>query len=44
MENQARDLLAQLYRQIVEDIPPEVGTRHLWELVQEVEDFLNPEE
>ena len=41
MEQKLKQLLMELYYQVVEDVPPEVGSRHLWDTLDEVAQVLN---
>lgn len=41
MEQELKRLLTELYYQVVEDVPPEVGSRHLWDTLDEVARELN---
>lgn len=41
MGQELKQLLTELYYQVVEDVPPEVGSRHLWDTLDEVAQVLN---
>ena len=36
-EMKMKELLKELYNQVVEDVPPEVGSQNLWDMLHEVE-------